>query len=177
MHWNNNLAVYEGEEFTPFWIQWRAFLYVYSTTYHIQCWVRFYFLSVFVSLLFGSWSFWKTLSWIYGHIPLFCYVFYISFEMVSFPCSNVSLLIWIRFQVKKKQFFRNFLTINLFGVVGSLISFCIISYGMLSIALLVVIVLVNFSTGMSFVLICLPNLQLNFSFASFLPVITMVACQ
>lgn len=83
MHWNNNLAVYEGEEFTPFWIQWRAFLYVYSTTYHIQCWVRFYFLSVFVSLLFGSWSFWKTLSWIYGHIPLFCYVFYISFEMVS----------------------------------------------------------------------------------------------
>lgn len=97
--------------------------------------------------------------------------------MVSFPCSNVSLLIWIRFQVKKKQFFRNFLTINLFGVVGSLISFCIISYGMLSIALLVVIVLVNFSIGMSFVLICLPNPQLNFSFASFLPVITMVACQ
>ncbi|KAK9067662.1 hypothetical protein SSX86_011775 [Deinandra increscens subsp. villosa] len=33
------------------------------------------------------------------------------------------------FQVKKKQFFRNFLTINLYGVVGTLISFAIISYG------------------------------------------------
>ncbi|XP_030552456.1 sodium/hydrogen exchanger 2-like [Rhodamnia argentea] len=33
------------------------------------------------------------------------------------------------FQVKKKQFFRNFLTITLFGVVGTLISFFIISLG------------------------------------------------
>ncbi|XP_027098036.1 sodium/hydrogen exchanger 1-like [Coffea arabica] len=33
------------------------------------------------------------------------------------------------FQVKKKQFFRNFMTIVLFGVVGTLISFCIISFG------------------------------------------------
>ncbi|OIW18462.1 hypothetical protein TanjilG_13214 [Lupinus angustifolius] len=33
------------------------------------------------------------------------------------------------FQVKKKQFFRNFMTIMLFGVVGTLISFCIISLG------------------------------------------------
>lgn len=35
-----------------------------------------------------------------------------------------------RFQVKKKQFFRNFMTINLFGVIGTLISFAIISFGM-----------------------------------------------
>ncbi|KAL3517490.1 hypothetical protein ACH5RR_020079 [Cinchona calisaya] len=33
------------------------------------------------------------------------------------------------FQVKKKQFFRNFMTIMLFGAVGTLISFCIISFG------------------------------------------------
>ncbi|KAJ9180167.1 hypothetical protein P3X46_008445 [Hevea brasiliensis] len=33
------------------------------------------------------------------------------------------------FQVKKKQFFRNFITIMLFGAVGTLISCCIISIG------------------------------------------------
>ncbi|KAK4771650.1 hypothetical protein SAY87_032182 [Trapa incisa] len=33
------------------------------------------------------------------------------------------------FQVKKKQFFRNFMTIVLFGAVGTLISFAIISFG------------------------------------------------
>ncbi|XP_075089989.1 sodium/hydrogen exchanger 1 isoform X1 [Nicotiana tabacum] len=33
------------------------------------------------------------------------------------------------FQVKKKQFFRNFMTIMLFGAVGTLISFSIISFG------------------------------------------------
>jgi len=35
------------------------------------------------------------------------------------------------FQVKKKQFFRNFMTIILFGAVGTLISFVIISLGKL----------------------------------------------
>ncbi|XP_076953084.1 sodium/hydrogen exchanger 3-like [Bidens hawaiensis] len=33
------------------------------------------------------------------------------------------------FQVKKKQFFRNFMTITSFGVIGTLISFAIISFG------------------------------------------------
>ncbi|KAK4482224.1 hypothetical protein RD792_009370 [Penstemon davidsonii] len=33
------------------------------------------------------------------------------------------------FQVKKKHFFRNFMTITLFGAAGTLISFCIISFG------------------------------------------------
>ncbi|KAK1318138.1 Sodium/hydrogen exchanger 2 [Acorus calamus] len=33
------------------------------------------------------------------------------------------------FQVKKKQFFRNFMTITLFGAVGTMISFLIISFG------------------------------------------------
>nr|AAQ72785.1 Na+/H+ antiporter [Oxybasis glauca] len=37
------------------------------------------------------------------------------------------------FQVKKKQFFRNFITIILFGAVGTLVSFTIISFGALSI--------------------------------------------
>ncbi|KAL8158063.1 hypothetical protein AgCh_002684 [Apium graveolens] len=37
------------------------------------------------------------------------------------------------FQVKKKQFFRNFLTITLFGAVGTLISFSIISLGAMNI--------------------------------------------
>lgn len=36
----------------------------------------------------------------------------------------------IRFQVKKKQFFRNFVTIVMFGALGTLISFIIISLGM-----------------------------------------------
>ncbi|XAR57135.1 hypothetical protein NMG60_11025167 [Bertholletia excelsa] len=35
------------------------------------------------------------------------------------------------FQVKKKQFFRNFMTIILFGAIGTLISFAIISYGVM----------------------------------------------
>jgi hypothetical protein len=35
-----------------------------------------------------------------------------------------------RFQVKKKQFFQNFVAIMLFGVVGVFISFAIISAGM-----------------------------------------------
>lgn len=35
------------------------------------------------------------------------------------------------FQVKKKQFFRNFLTITLFGAIGTLISFTVISLGAL----------------------------------------------
>nr|GMD23602.1 sodium/hydrogen exchanger 3-like isoform X1 [Ipomoea batatas]GMD27869.1 sodium/hydrogen exchanger 3-like isoform X1 [Ipomoea batatas] len=33
------------------------------------------------------------------------------------------------FQVKKKQFFRNFIIIMMFGAIGTLISFCIISFG------------------------------------------------
>ncbi|KAK1390509.1 Sodium/hydrogen exchanger [Heracleum sosnowskyi] len=37
------------------------------------------------------------------------------------------------FQVKKKQFFRNFITITLFGAVGTLISFSIISLGAIKI--------------------------------------------
>ncbi|KAL3626150.1 Sodium/hydrogen exchanger 2 [Castilleja foliolosa] len=37
------------------------------------------------------------------------------------------------FQVKKKQFFRNFMTIMLFGAVGTLISFIIISLGAIAI--------------------------------------------
>lgn len=32
--------------------------------------------------------------------------------------------------MKKKQFFRNFMTIMLFGAVGTLVSFSIISFGM-----------------------------------------------
>ncbi|KAL8158065.1 hypothetical protein AgCh_002684 [Apium graveolens] len=45
------------------------------------------------------------------------------------PSEHIS----IRFQVKKKQFFRNFLTITLFGAVGTLISFSIISLGAMNI--------------------------------------------
>nr|BAX01506.1 Na/H vacular antiporter [Bassia scoparia] len=37
------------------------------------------------------------------------------------------------FQVKKKQFFRNFITIIMFGAIGTLVSFTIISLGALSI--------------------------------------------
>ncbi|XP_051131056.1 sodium/hydrogen exchanger 1-like [Andrographis paniculata] len=33
------------------------------------------------------------------------------------------------FQVKKKRFFKNFATISMFGAVGTVISFCIISFG------------------------------------------------
>ncbi|XP_057467946.1 sodium/hydrogen exchanger 1-like [Actinidia eriantha] len=37
------------------------------------------------------------------------------------------------FQVKKKQFFRNFMTIMLFGAIGTLVSFAIISFGAMKI--------------------------------------------
>jgi sodium/hydrogen exchanger 8 len=37
--------------------------------------------------------------------------------------------LWYRFQVKKKEFFRNFMAIMLFGVVGVFISFGIITAG------------------------------------------------
>ncbi|KAI7744239.1 hypothetical protein M8C21_000997, partial [Ambrosia artemisiifolia] len=33
------------------------------------------------------------------------------------------------FQVKKKQFFQNFTTITLFGAIGTLVSFAVISFG------------------------------------------------
>ncbi|KAK3023680.1 hypothetical protein RJ639_043561 [Escallonia herrerae] len=41
----------------------------------------------------------------------------------------VCLLLLIGFQVKKKQFFRNFITIMLFGAVGTLISCAVITFG------------------------------------------------
>ncbi|KAJ8747692.1 hypothetical protein K2173_014439 [Erythroxylum novogranatense] len=41
------------------------------------------------------------------------------------------LLIFMLFQVKKKQFFRNFMTIMLFGAIGTLISCCVISIGVI----------------------------------------------
>lgn len=47
-----------------------------------------------------------------------------------------SFLFHARFQVKKKQFFRNFMTIILFGAVGTLISFGIISVSMYCIVVL-----------------------------------------
>lgn len=46
-------------------------------------------------------------------------------------CSFLSLSFLSRFQVKKKQFFRNFMTITLFGAIGTLISFSVISLGKL----------------------------------------------
>lgn len=54
--------------------------------------------------------------------------------MVLICIYRLSLIILVqillnRFQVKKKQFFRNFMTIMLFGAVGTLISFAIISLG------------------------------------------------
>ncbi|CAL5413213.1 unnamed protein product [Camellia sinensis] len=42
---------------------------------------------------------------------------------------SITALIIGLFQVKKKQFFRNFMTIMLFGAIGTLISFAIISFG------------------------------------------------
>lgn len=47
-------------------------------------------------------------------------IFLLLNEISFFPC---------RFQVKKKQFFHNFLTIMSFGVLGVFISFSIISVG------------------------------------------------
>jgi len=41
------------------------------------------------------------------------------------------VVVYFRFQVKKKQFFRNFVTIMLFGAVGTIISCTIISLGRL----------------------------------------------
>ncbi|KAL9430803.1 hypothetical protein AB3S75_026072 [Citrus x aurantiifolia] len=50
-------------------------------------------------------------------------------EDLFFICLLPPIIFNAGFQVKKKQFFQNFITINLFGVVGTLISFGIISIG------------------------------------------------
>lgn len=50
-------------------------------------------------------------------------------DFIIIVFDDLDLLLCIRFQVKKKQFFRNFMTITLFGAVGTLISFTIISIG------------------------------------------------
>lgn len=52
---------------------------------------------------------------------------YLSFLEVGF--ADLIIFSCVRFQVKKKQFFRNFMTIILFGAIGTLISFGIISLG------------------------------------------------
>ncbi|KAK9201783.1 hypothetical protein WN944_016990 [Citrus x changshan-huyou] len=50
-------------------------------------------------------------------------------EDLFFICLLPPIIFNAGFQVKKKQFFQNFIIINLFGVVGTLISFGIISMG------------------------------------------------
>ena len=49
-------------------------------------------------------------------------------------CTESSMVIrhWliVRFSVKKKEFFRNFIAIMFFGVIGVFISFAVISTGM-----------------------------------------------
>lgn len=50
----------------------------------------------------------------------------------------------LRFQVKKKEFFRNFITIMFFGVIGVFISFGIISTGESSNSLKIYL---NYETG------------------------------
>ncbi|CAI0447799.1 unnamed protein product [Linum tenue] len=52
------------------------------------------------------------------------------------------------FQVKKKQFFRNFMTITLFGAVGTLISFVIIFLGLMFLFSLIVSVVVHTSVAL-----------------------------
>lgn len=55
---------------------------------------------------------------------------FVSFPWIIF-CLMYGFCACARFQVKKKQFFHNFITIMLFGAVGTLISCTIISLGML----------------------------------------------
>lgn len=57
---------------------------------------------------------------------------WLGFKFVQKDCDELiflRLILFLRFQVKKKSFFRNFSTIMLFGAVGTLISFIIISFG------------------------------------------------
>lgn len=64
-----------------------------------------------------------------------CYQYGFLLMLISIDCFGHWMTAWFfftaRFQVKKKQFFRNFMTIMLFGAVGTLISFFIISFGKL----------------------------------------------
>lgn len=53
----------------------------------------------------------------------------ISFILLAFIVKLIIFTYHFRFQVKKKQFFHNFLPIMLFGVVGVFISSVIISAG------------------------------------------------
>lgn len=52
-----------------------------------------------------------------------------EFSYIFILMNNFVLDIYGRFQVKKKQFFVNFITIVLFGAVGTLISCTIIASG------------------------------------------------
>lgn len=55
--------------------------------------------------------------------------FYILIYFIFFLFCIIISKFHVSFQVKKKRFFRNFNHILLFGVLGTVISFCLISLG------------------------------------------------
>lgn len=65
------------------------------------------------------------------------FLLYMSFSICLSGVFLTYIHVCNRFQVKKKQFFRNFMTIILFGAVGTLISFIIISLGMVPNSMLI----------------------------------------
>lgn len=91
------------EKFSHFTIQWRTVLHISSSTHYIQCWVS--------STTYTAYS---------------CIGFNGFTDNFANACIEFS---YSRFQVKKKQFFHNFLTIMMFGVIGVFISSSIITAG------------------------------------------------
>lgn len=69
-----------------------------------------------------------SLSWTYSvqlHFPSKLFQIFLG------SATLWSFVVYFRFQVKKKQFFRNFVTIMLFGAVGTVISTTVITLGTL----------------------------------------------
>lgn len=91
-----------------------------------------------VKFLSYKWNFWVVINkHYYGALIFFIwsslgiFTTYINlFDEDTYWLLYLTFKIWlIRFQVKKKQFFKNFTTILLFGICGTVISFYLISVG------------------------------------------------
>ena len=64
--------------------------------------------------------------------PTFVLVMDLLFPDISQRDNFIIIVVCFRFQVKKKQFFRNFVTIMLFGAIGTVVSCTVITLGNLN---------------------------------------------
>jgi hypothetical protein len=142
-HWCSHFAVKWRKKLAYSCFQWRSFLYIPSSAYNIQCRVRY--LASFYCLLWNQclvnkmksiitilFSPSKILIWQSKHsfFLFFSYNFIMcKYDGLQFLFHHLFSAIYFRFQVKKKQFFVNFMTITSFGAIGTLISCVVITFG------------------------------------------------